>query len=66
MVEVNVPLKQLHLGLLKTELIAAGIPNFAGELKPVLSTVDGVGDEPGTRMFRDLDFKKLFRPQPAL
>jgi hypothetical protein len=32
----------------------------------LVTTNGGDGSAPGTRMFRDLDFKKLFRPQPAL
>lgn len=35
-------------------------------LIPRLVTTDGVGNDAGTRMFRDFDFKKFFRPQPAL
>jgi hypothetical protein len=60
-IEVNVPLKQLHFGRLKTELIAAGVPQFPGELKPIYAGQDRLifrlpdGTDPGvaTRVIAD-------------
>jgi hypothetical protein len=39
-IEVNVPSKQLHLGRLKTELVAAGVPVFPGDLKLIYAGQD--------------------------
>lgn len=40
MVEVNVPAKQMHFGRLKGELLAAGVPEFSWELKPIYAGQD--------------------------